>query len=177
VTVLRDLPHPLTVPVLVVQHIDESFGASFCEWLNTQVPQTVSFAVDGDVLEGDGGPKVILAPANRHLVLQQGRLRLLDLPARHSCRPSVDHLFESIARECGSQTLACLLTGMGRDGAQGLLDIRRSGGHTIAQDEATSMIFGMPREAIKLGAAKQILPLGEIGATLAGMVTQGFEGK
>lgn len=175
VNVLRDLPNPLTVPVLVVQHIDESFGASFCAWLGTQIPQTVCFAVDGEVIDL-ANPKVILAPANRHLVVQQGRLRLIDTPPRHSCRPSVDHLFESIAQECGGHALACLLTGMGRDGAQGLLDIRRAGGHTIAQDEASSMIFGMPREAIRLGAAKQVLSLGEIGPTLAGLVTLGQEG-
>lgn len=176
VNVLRDLPHPLTVPVVVVQHIDESFGASFGAWLDAQIPQTVCFAEDGEKIERDA-PKVVLAPASRHLVVQQGRFRLMDTPPRHSCRPSVDNLFESIARECGASTLACLLTGMGRDGAQGLLDIRRAGGHTIAQDEATSMIFGMPREAIRLGAAKQVLPLGEIGPTLAGMVTPGQEGK
>lgn len=176
VSVLRELSNPLTMPVLVVQHIDESFGASFVEWLNTQIPQTASFAVDGDVIDSDN-PKVLLAPPSRHLAVQQGRLRLLDTPPRHSCRPSVDSLFESIARECGASTLACILTGMGRDGAQGLLDIRRSGGYTIAQDEATSMIFGMPREAIRLGAAKQILPLGEIGPTLAALMTQGQEGK
>jgi two-component system chemotaxis response regulator CheB len=79
----------------------------------------------------------------------------------------VDVLFESIAREYGPTAVACLLTGMGRDGAAGLLDVRRAGGFTIAQDEATSIVYGMPREAVILGAAESILPLGEIGPALA----------
>ena len=79
----------------------------------------------------------------------------------------MDVLFESVARDCGADALACLLTGMGRDGAQGLLAIRQAGGATIAQDEATSVVFGMPREAILLGAAQRVLPIHEIGAAIA----------
>ena len=86
-------------------------------------------------------------------------MRLTDDPERHSCRPSVDVLFESVAREYGPAAAAVLLTGMGRDGASGLLDIRRAGGFTIAQDEATSVVYGMPREAALIGAAEQILPV------------------
>jgi two-component system chemotaxis response regulator CheB len=78
----------------------------------------------------------------------------------------VDVLFESLAREVGSRAIACLLTGMGRDGADGLLAVRRAGGATIAQDEATSVVFGMPREAIALGAAERVLPVGRIAAAL-----------
>lgn len=90
-------------------------------------------------------------------------------PERHSCRPSVDVLFETIAADYGASAAACLLTGMGRDGALGLLKIRESGGTTIAQDEATSVIYGMPREAALLGAATYILPLTEIGPRLASL--------
>ena len=104
-----------------------------------------------------------MAPRGRHLVVRDGRLRLTADPERHSCRPSVDVLFESVAAEYGASAAACLLTGMGRDGARGLLAIRRAGGVTIAQDEATSVVYGMPREAVLLGAAQQVLPLGEIG--------------
>ena len=88
---------------------------------------------------------------------------------RHSCRPSVDVLFETVAADYGASAAACLLTGMGKDGALGLLKIRQSGGTTIAQDEATSAIYGMPREAAALGAATHVLPLPEIGPWLAGL--------
>jgi two-component system chemotaxis response regulator CheB len=93
-------------------------------------------------------------------------------PERHSCRPSVDVLFESLAREYGSSALGCLLTGMGRDGAAGLLDIRRAGGLTIAQDEATSVVYGMPREAMLVGAVERVLPLPDIGPALAMLAAQ-----
>jgi two-component system chemotaxis response regulator CheB len=84
-------------------------------------------------------------------------------------------LFESVAREYGPDAVACLLTGMGRDGAEGLLQIRRTGGLTIAQDEATSVVYGMPREAVLLGAAECILPIGEIGLALANVAMRGQE--
>jgi two-component system chemotaxis response regulator CheB len=107
-----------------------------------------------------------MAPPDSHLVLCQGKLRLTQDPERHSCRPSIDVLFESFAQELGAGGAGCLLTGMGRDGAAGLLAIRRAGGRTIAQDEATSVVFGMPREAILLGAAEQVLPLHQIAPRL-----------
>jgi two-component system chemotaxis response regulator CheB len=111
-----------------------------------------------------------MAPPDSHLVVRGGRLRLTRDPERHSCRPAVDTLFESLAAEYGASTVACLLTGMGRDGAAGLLEIRRAGGLTIAQDEATSVVYGMPREAMLLGAAERVLPLPEIGPCLASAI-------
>jgi two-component system chemotaxis response regulator CheB len=110
-----------------------------------------------------------MASPDNHLVLRQGRLRLTQDPERHSCRPSVDVLFASVAQELGADCVACLLTGMGKDGAEGLLAIRRAGGGTIAQDEATSVVFGMPREAILLGAVEQVLPLEKIAPALAAL--------
>jgi two-component system chemotaxis response regulator CheB len=110
-----------------------------------------------------------MARPDRHLIVQGGRLRVTDGPERHSCRPAVDVLFDSLADDCGAETAACLLTGMGRDGASGLLAIRRAGGLTIAQDEATSIVYGMPREAVLLGAAERVLPLGDIGPVIAGL--------
>jgi two-component system chemotaxis response regulator CheB len=104
-----------------------------------------------------------MAPPGRHLTVTGARLHLSTDPPRHSCRPSVDVLFESLALDCGDQVLACLLTGMGRDGAAGMLAIRRAGGFTIAQDEHTSVVYGMPREAALLGAAQIVLPLNRIG--------------
>ena len=112
---------------------------------------------------------VVMAPPGRHLVVRDGRFRLTHDPERHSCRPSVDELFLSVAAEYGAAATACLLTGMGKDGAAGLREIRNAGGLTIAQDEATSVIFGMPREAILLGGVERILPLDEIGPALAAL--------
>jgi two-component system chemotaxis response regulator CheB len=112
-----------------------------------------------------------MAPPGRHLVVQAGRLCLTDDRERHSCRPSVDVLFESVAREYGRTAAAVLLSGMGKDGATGLLDIRRAGGLTIAQDESSSVVYGMPREAVLLGAAERILALKDIGPTLGELIT------
>ncbi|HZZ85472.1 MAG TPA: chemotaxis-specific protein-glutamate methyltransferase CheB [Anaeromyxobacteraceae bacterium] len=167
VEILRALPRDYPLPVLLVIHINEPFGKAFAEWLDAQSPVRVRYARDGEPLEGVRGATVRMAPPGWHLTLGRGALRLLEGPERHSCRPSVDVLFESLAREAGRETLACLLTGMGRDGAAGMLAVRRAGGRTIAQDEATSVVFGMPREAILLGGAERVLGLPEIGPALA----------
>jgi two-component system chemotaxis response regulator CheB len=167
VEILRRLPPDFPHAILLVVHINEPFGAAFAEWLDGLAPVRVRYARDGERLSERGRATVLMAPPGRHLVVERGALRLDDGPERHSCKPSVDVLFESIARDRGSEALACLLTGMGRDGAQGLLSIRRAGGATIAQDEATSVVFGMPREAILLGAAERVLSVHEIGAAIA----------
>jgi two-component system, chemotaxis family, protein-glutamate methylesterase/glutaminase len=165
VTVLRDLPDECTLPVLVVMHIGAAFAVSLADWMGGQLRRPVRFALTGEALETLSG-QILLAPPDRHLSVVRGRLLLSDGAERHSCRPSVDVLFESLAREGAAGVMACLLTGMGRDGAQGLLALRRAGARTIAQDEATCIVYGMPREAALLGAAEQILPLGEIGRAL-----------
>ncbi|MEI9850840.1 MAG: chemotaxis-specific protein-glutamate methyltransferase CheB [Sphingomonas sp.] len=167
VEILRALPSGFPIPVLLVLHIGEPFGAAFADWLDGQSPHKVAFARDGEALGHKG--RVVMAPPDRHLAVEGNMLRLTSAPERHSCRPSVDVLFESVARRFGAGAAACLLTGMGRDGAAGLLEIRRAGGLTIAQDETTSVVYGMPREAALLGAARSILPLGEIGAALAAL--------
>lgn len=168
VELLRTLPEAFTLPVLLVLHIGEPFGAAFADWLDGQSNRRVAFAQDGEPVAAVGS-RVVMAPPDQHLMVRDGRLRLTRDPERHSCRPSVDVLFESVAREFAASAAACLLTGMGRDGAAGLLEIRRAGGLTIAQDEATSVVYGMPREAVRLGAAERVLPLGEIGPTLASL--------
>lgn len=158
-TVLKELPPDFPLPVLIVLHIAEPFGRAMADWLDAQVSLRVRYAVDGESLPRAGEACVLMAPPGQHLELVGGRLRLSLDPERHSCRPSVDVLFSSVARELGAEAVACLLTGMGRDGAAGLLDIKNRGGLTLVQDEETSVVFGMPREAIKLGAACQVLPL------------------
>lgn len=163
VAILRALPANFPIPILLVIHLGPLFAPAFGEWLDGQSPIRVSYARDGDPLPPIGQTGVVMAPPGRHLVLRQGKLRLTDDPERHSCRPSVDELFASLASDLGGACVACLLTGMGRDGAAGLLAVRRSGGTTFAQDEASSVVFGMPREAILLGAAEQVLSLEQIG--------------
>ena len=108
-----------------------------------------------------------LAPPDRHLVVRNGTTLLTRTPELHSCRPSVDALFDSVAASCGASALGCLLTGMGRDGASGLLAMRRAGATTLAQDEASCVVYGMPREAAEIGAASRILPLVDIGRALS----------
>ena len=167
VEVLRGLPPQVRAPVLLVLHINEPFGRAFADWLDAQTPRRVAYAKDGEHLAAADG-RVVMAPPDHHLLVQNGRLRLTRSAERNACRPSVDVLFESVAQDALAATAAaCLLTGMGRDGAAGLLAVRRSGGRTIAQDEATCVVYGMPREAALLGAAERVLPLGEIGPALA----------
>lgn len=166
VEILRGLPADLKVPIFLVLHIGEPFGESLANWLNTQTMFKVRYPVAGEQVSELGGV-VIMAPPAQHMIVSEGRLRLNSGPERHSCRPSVDLLFESLALEMGAQTCACLLTGMGKDGAAGLLALRKAGALTIAQDEATSVIYGMPREAALLGAAQSILPLSKIAGALS----------
>jgi len=176
VQVLGALPREFTLPVLLVLHIGEPFGTAFADWLDGQIGRPAAYARDGESVMSAAGC-VVMAPPDRHLVVHEGRLRLTRDPERHSCRPSVDVLFESMAGEFGPGAAACLLTGMGRDGAAGLLQIRQAGGFTIAQDEATSVVYGMPREAALLGAAERVLPLGEIGSMLASLAPARVEEK
>lgn len=166
VDVLRAIPAHVPAAILVVLHIDELFSSAFADWLAGQTGHSVSYARGGEALGSTRG-RVLMASPGQHLVVRGGSLGLSSEPERNYCRPSVDVLFESLAADCGSEVVACLLTGMGKDGAAGLLALRRAGAQTIAQDEATSVIYGMPREAALLGAAERVLPLWEIGATLA----------
>lgn len=168
VEILRGLPAEFQLPILFVQHINEPFGTAFADWLDGQTGRRVITAKDGVCVTSAMG-RVVVAPGGRHLVVRDRRLRLTLDVERHSCRPSVDVLFESVAAEYGAAATACLLTGMGRDGALGLLKIREAGGITIAQDESTSVIYGMPREAAALGAARHILRIGEIAPRLAAL--------
>lgn len=168
VEILRGLPPQFEIPLVVALHINEPFGTAFADWLDGQTTRRVINAEDGMPVAAVTG-RVAVARGNRHLVVRDGRLRLTEDPERHSCRPSIDVLFESVAVEYGPYAAACLLTGMGRDGALGLLRIREAGGVTIAQDEATSVVYGMPREAAMLGAAQHILCLCDIAPRLTAL--------
>jgi len=164
---LRGLPPDFELPILLVLHVGKPFESALAEWLGAQSELRVSYATDGERVPDD--TRVVMAPPDRHLVVRDGRLRLTDDPERFSCRPSVDVLFESVAREIGAGAVGCLLTGMGRDGARGLLAMKEAGAVTLAQDEATSVVFGMPREAIQVGAADRVLPLKDFAPSLAAL--------
>jgi two-component system, chemotaxis family, protein-glutamate methylesterase/glutaminase len=176
VEILRGLPAEFQLPILLVLHINEPFGTAFADWLDGQTSRRVACPKDGAPLASAIG-RVMVAPGGRHLVVRDGRLHLTTDLERHSCRPSVDVLFESVALEHGASAAACLLTGMGKDGALGLLKIRQAGGTTIAQDETSSVIYGMPREAAMLGAATHVLRLGEIAPRLASLESMAMEAQ
>lgn len=176
-TILRALPASFPVPILLVIHISPAFGDAFADWLNEQSAVPVATARHDQPLPPFGTPGVLLAPPEYHLVVRGRRLALTREPEVHSCRPSVDVLFQSVAQEIGADAVGVLLTGMGRDGARGLLAIRAAGGATIAQDEASSVVFGMPREAVQLGAAGRVLPLDEIAPALAALAGAAGGGK
>jgi two-component system chemotaxis response regulator CheB len=156
---LRALPPNFRVPVLCVQHFaaSEPFAVAFTDWLAGQTGRAVGYAHDRAQVSALAG-RVVLAPPDRHLRVTGGVLRLDDGPPRHNCRPAVDVLFESVADEYGPHAAGCLLTGMGRDGAHGLLRMRGRGAATFAQNEASCVVYGMPREAAMLGAAAMVLP-------------------
>jgi two-component system chemotaxis response regulator CheB len=164
--VIGALPKDFALPVVAVMHIGAAFAVSFAEWLDAQVDRKVSYARGGEALRSLTH-QVLLAPPDRHLIVHGERLVLTQDAERHACRPSVDTLFESVAREHGPRAIGCLLTGMGRDGALGLLALRQTGATTIAQDEESSVVYGMPREAALLGAASRVLPLEQIGPAIA----------
>jgi len=173
IEILRALSSDFPLPILLVIHIGALFASAFAEWLSDHSPIPVAYARDGENLPPAGEGRVLVAPADHHLVIRHGKLHLTRDPERHSCRPSVDVLFESVAKEIGAESIGCLLTGMGRDGAEGLLAMRTRGAMTLAQDEATSVVFGMPREAAALGAAAQILALDQIAPVLVALGAHG----
>lgn len=152
---------PLPVPVLVVLHFPDTLFELFVGWISSESRMPVVPARDGASLRSLAG-RVCLAVPGRHLLVSEGQLVTTDGPAQHSCKPAVDVLFKSVAECVRDRALAVLLTGMGRDGAEGMLRIREAGGRTIAQDEATSVVFGMPKAAIELNAADEVLPDREI---------------
>lgn len=164
--ILHALPASFPVPILVVLHISELFAFAFAEWLGLQTELPVRIVKDGESIPLHGEPIVLVAPAGRHTVLEKARLRLSDAEERNSCKPSIDVLFESVAREMGPRAGLVLLTGMGKDGAMGLNAARMAGADTVAQDEASSIVYGMPAEAVRLGAARQVLGLEQIAEHL-----------
>jgi two-component system response regulator WspF len=155
---------PAGTAIVIVQHIDANFAPQFAKWLGEQIELPMRVIRHRDQLE----PGVVqVAMTNDHLVLTaQGRLQYTDCPRDYAYRPSVDVFFRCLARHWRGPATGVLLTGMGRDGAAGLLEMRQAGKTTIAQDEASSAVWGMPRAAAELGAAQHILSLDGISTML-----------
>lgn len=170
--VLRSLP-PDSPPVLVVQHMPEGFTGAFARRLDGVVSLAVKEAESGDRLEGG---RVLVARGDHHLIVRRHRGRfLVELdrgPAVGHHRPSADRLFESVAEAAAERAVGVLLTGMGSDGARGLLELHRRGGHTIVQDESSSVVFGMPQAAIRLGAADEVVPLDAVASRIGAAVNE-----
>jgi two-component system chemotaxis response regulator CheB len=156
--------------IVITQHIPPVFSLAFANRLNEICPMEVKEAADGDqVLPG----RALIAPGNFHMVLRKAagayRVAVKDGPMVCYQRPSADVMFASVAEAAQAAAIGVLLTGMGSDGAQGLLRMKRAGASTIAQDEATCVVFGMPREAIRLGAVDRTLPLQTIGSAISAL--------
>jgi chemotaxis response regulator CheB len=161
---LRELPEDFPAAVVIVQHVDAHFAPGLAKWLGETSKLPVRAAVRGDV---PAKGNVLLASSNDHLVFDSPiRLDYTPHPVEYSYRPSVNAFFESAARRWRNAVIGVLLTGMGSDGAVGLKALRNRGHYTIAQDQATSAVYGMPKAAADLGAAMEILPLLEIAPAL-----------
>ena len=153
--------------IVIVQHMPEKFTASFAKRLDSLCKVSVKEAEDGDtVLRG----RVLIAPGNKHTLLERSGARyyvsVKDGPLVTRHRPSVDVLFRSAARSAGGNAVGVIMTGMGDDGARGMNEMKQAGAHTIAQDEATSVVFGMPKEAIALGCVDRVAPLHGLAAEI-----------
>ena len=164
--ILRGLPPDWPVPILIVQHIGPGFDSGLARYLDECSALPVALAEDGDEVRPGAA---YLSPAERHLgVTSAGRLTVTAGEPIDGYRPSANHLFRSAANAFGAAAAGVVLTGMGRDGADGLLALRQAGGLAIAQDQATSVVYGMPRQALLRGAAEAVLPVGDIAAALIG---------
>jgi two-component system chemotaxis response regulator CheB len=171
--ILSQLPRDFPAPILVVQHISAGFVGGLSNWLNSSCKLHVKVAEDDEPLFGR---TVYLAPDGRHLgVGQRGRALICNASPVNGFRPSATFLFESVARVYGAGVAAVMLTGMGNDGVDGLKAVKDRGGLVLAQDEASSVVYGMPREAAATGVVDVVVPLDEVAARLVGLVRNGAE--
>ena len=164
--ILADMPEDAP-PIVIAQHMPAAFTGAFAQSLNALSRVEVREATDGEYLQPG---LALIAPGGRHMeVLRSGstlRCRVYDGPLVSRHRPSIDVLFDSAARALGDRAVGVLLTGMGADGANGMVALRRRGAHTIAQDKASCIVYGMPREAVTRGGVTESLPLGQIAAAI-----------
>ena len=173
--ILSALPAEFPVPILVVQHISRGFTAGFASWLDHACALRVKLAEEGEMLVAG---TVYIAGDDRHLCASRSRrVHLSSAPEVGGFRPSGTPLFDSVAAAYGRNAVAVILTGMGRDGVDGLHAIRKAGGRTIAESEATAVVYGMPGAAVQAGVVDFVLPLDQVRSTLAGMLVQEAPGR
>ena len=166
-TILESLGEDFPAPILLVQHIGEDFAEGFARWLDATVPMDVRLAREGDRLRAGA---VYLAPPRGHLTVQKGAIRVCDRAPIHGFRPSASATYASVARAYGERALGLILTGMGRDGVEGLRELHRRGGLVVAQDASTSVVDSMPASARRAGIVHEVLPLPDISAYLRSCV-------
>lgn len=167
---LQGLEADPSIPVLLVQHMGNEFLEGYAGWLNSLCIQTVALARE---LTSPQRGHVYVAPGGHHLTFENGQIRLVREAARAGCHvPSGDTLFASLAKSLGPRAIGVLLTGMGDDGARGLLQMREAGAHTIVQDRETSAVYGMPGAAMAMGAAREELPIGAIAGRIAEIIAR-----
>jgi two-component system response regulator WspF len=169
-TLLAGLPKDFAAAIVIVQHVDVQFATGLAEWLNGRSSLPVRLAAAGEQVEAG---KVLLAATNDHLILRPSlALGYTDEPRDEPYRPSVDVFFHSVVQHWHDKGVAVLLTGMGRDGGEGMLELRSAGWHTIAQNQATSVVYGMPKAAVELGAAVEVLPINTIAHSCTKHITR-----
>ena len=169
-TVLRPLTADFPIPILVVQHITPGFATGLAEWLNNETALRVGLAGHGDLPRSG---TALIAPDDYHLQVNvRGEVELSKAPPYKGLRPAANYLFRSLARSFGSRAMGVVLTGMGDDGAEGMKDLHCAGGLTVAQDEASCVVYGMPREAVLRQAVDRILSPEQIAEALQGLASQ-----
>lgn len=162
--IFTSLPRDFRVPIVVVQHITAGFIGGLADWLRASCPLDVTVGEHGEELKAG---HVYLAPDTRHLgVTSTGRVAISDEAPRNGFRPSGDYLFQSVAAAYGSSVAGVVLTGMGSDGVDGLRAVKAAGGHVLAQDEASSIVYGMPKEAVAAGVVDSVLNLDDLAPRL-----------
>lgn len=159
---IKGLPNKIKMPIFIVQHMPKGFTAHFANRLNDFTTTPVYEATDGMMIEN----AIYLAPGDYHMEVVGQRIKLNNEPKLHGTRPAVDYLFKSAAKMYGQHLVAFLLTGMGHDGAEGMAVVKTSGGYNIAQDEATSTVYGMPKSAVALNVVDESLSLTDISKAL-----------
>lgn len=168
-TILSQLPGNLRVAVVIIQHVDVQFAQGLADWLDKQTPLSVKLAEEGSRLEVG---KVVIAGTNDHLTIKSNlTLAYTPEPRNYPYRPSVDSFFKSLSQYWPRKGIAVLLTGMGRDGAEGLSLLRTQGWYTIAQNQNTCVVYGMPKAAVQLEAAAQVLPIDAIAPAIIKKLT------
>jgi two-component system chemotaxis response regulator CheB len=170
-TLMPELCSLVNLPILIVQHMPRGFTQSLADSLARETRKSVLEATDGSPIVAD---HVYIAPGGQHLVIRgsptTAKTGLSDQPPENGCRPSADVLFRSAAGAFGSAVTAIILTGMGRDGTAGLGAVKRAGGFVFAQDEASSVVWGMPGSAVEAGVTNQVLPLPHLARAVAALV-------